>query len=89
MGLEVKHLRQVKFRREFAVFLQGEIPEWGTGYWVGCFETTIALLLEIIGNEIVAKCLQLKLLTGLINSLPTLFYIGTAQNSKKEITYKR
>ena len=57
---ETYNLRQVKFQREFAVFLQGQIPISIHGYWVGCFETTFAFLLESSGNKIVAKCLKLK-----------------------------
>ena len=55
---KMKHnLRQVKFKREFAVFLQGQIPISIHGYWVGCFETTFAFLLERFHHIIVTNCL--------------------------------
>ena len=57
----MKHnLRQVKFQREFAVFLQGQRKISIHGYWVGCFETTFAFLLERFDHKIVTKCLKLK-----------------------------
>jgi hypothetical protein len=57
----MKHnLRQVKFQCKFAVFLQGKIPISVHGYWVACFETAFAFLLERFDHKIVTKCLKLK-----------------------------
>jgi hypothetical protein len=40
--------------------LQGKIPISVHGYWVACFETAFAFLLERFDHKIVTKCLKLK-----------------------------